>query len=370
MKIALIYNTSDYLYRFRRELIEMLQQRGHDVIAIAPKDEATEKLQALGVKWFDLPISSHGVNLFTELRTTYYLYRILRQERPQIVFNFTIKPVIYGSMAAATAGVKKVYSMITGAGYVFLEGGWFRIILRNIILPQYRVAMRLNKKVFFQNPDDKAVFLKNGLIKPKQAVLINGSGVNLNKFLNTKTNPMRKGVFLLIARLLYEKGIHDYVEAARIIKQQYPEVEFWLIGPFDTNPAAISQHKVDSWRQEACINYLGAKSDVRPYLEQAMVYVLPSYREGTPRSVLEALAMGKPVITTDVVGCRETVIDGKNGFLVPVKNPTALASAMEKLLVNPDLVEKMGQASRKLAVEKYDVFKVNQVILDNILETT
>ena len=228
------------------------------------------------------------------------------------------------------------------------------------------MALKGNTKVFFQNPDDMELFAELNLIRgTEQAVLINGSGVDIEHY--REVRPVtEKIVFLLIARLIRDKGLYEYVEAARIIKQHYPEVVFRLVGPFDSNPTAISEATVNQWQGEGVIEYAGETKDVRPYIAGSSVYVLPSYREGTPRTVLEAMSMGRPIITTDAPGCRETVIHGKNGYLVPVKNLDALVEALERFIANPELIPIMGKESRKIAEEKYDVRKVNATILNTM----
>jgi len=235
-----------------------------------------------------------------------------------------------------------------------------------MIQPMYWVALRNNTKVFFQNPDDQELFTSMNLVSGcEQCVLINGSGVDIEYYRETPPVTERI-VFLLIARLISDKGINEYVEAARRIKQDYPEVVFRLVGPFDSNPSAIPKKKIEKWHDEGVIEYLGKTRDVRPYIAESSVYVLPSYREGTPRTVLEAMSMGRPIITSDAPGCRETVIEGKNGYLVRVKDVDGLVQALERFILNPKLISMMGKESRKIAVKKYDVRKVNATILETM----
>jgi len=242
-------------------------------------------------------------------------------------------------------------------------------MLRSAAIALYRLALHFNQKVFFQNPDDMRLFLRKGLVRPKnQAVLVNGSGVDIDFF---HPVPFPANVsFLLIARLIRDKGIYEYAEAAQRVKKRFPEVQFYLVGWLDSNPNCINEKDLQNWQTTGVIKYLGRLNDVRSAIEDCMVYVLPSYYpEGTPRTVLEAMAMGRPVITADAPGCKETVQEGKNGYLVPVRDAAGLAQAMERFIEQPGLIEPMGRISREIAVEKYDVRKVNSVIL-NAMELT
>jgi glycosyltransferase involved in cell wall biosynthesis len=292
------------------------------------------------------------------------LVKLLRRLRPDIVLAYTIKPVIYGSLACRLTGVQRCYSMITGLGYAFMGGVGLRQRLVGKLAPLlYRTALAGNAGVFFQNRDDLALFVNTGLLRAQhKALVINGSGVDTDYF---RPAPLPAGpvAFLLIARLLKDKGISEYAAAALAIKQRYPDTIFRLIGPLDPNPAAISKEQTYAWHQAGVLEYLGEAKDVRPHLASCNVYVLPSYREGTPRTVLEAMAMGRPIITTDAPGCRETVTHGDNGFLVPVKDVGALAEAMQRFITHPEWIPRMGQRGREIAEIKYDVRKVNAAIL-------
>jgi len=270
--------------------------------------------------------------------------------------------VVYGSLAARLIKVPKIYSIITGLGDAFLESNFRTRVLGVIVRKLYRWVLSYNDKVFFQNPDDLQLFSTKRLIKkPDQAVLVNGSGVDVDLF-QTALYPEVPS-FLLIARLLKEKGVYEYVEAARIVKQTYPTIKFKLVGYIDNKPSAISEQELQDWIQSGTIEYLGYLRDVRPAIVDSSVYVLPSYREGTPHTVLEAMAMARPIITTDVPGCRETVRDGENGFLIPVKNVPALVDAMVHFVEQAEDIKRMGHISRQFALEKYDVHKVNAVII-------
>ena len=361
-KIMIVAGLNKSLILFRKELIEQWLKSGCAVIAAAPGREVEEALKEMGAGYHTLPLERTGLNPAKDLILLLKLIQLLKKERPEYLYLYTIKPVIYGSLAARVLPSCRVFSMITGLGYAFTRSEDEGKLLRKLLVFLYRMALKRNRKVFFQNPDDERFFVDNGIVDPEKMVRVNGSGVNTDYFSMT---PHKQGVvsFLMIARLLVEKGIVEYIEAARKVKVKYPEIRFMLVGwSFDKNPSAIGQGQVEEWQKEGIIEIYGETDDVRPYIARAGIYVLPSYREGTPRTVLEAMAMGRAVITTDVPGCRETVLAGRNGFLVPVKDSEALAEAMEKFIENPALIEQMGAESRKIAEEKYDVQKVNRVI--------
>ena len=367
VKIAIIAGYAKSLINFRGELIREFIKLGHQVIAMAPESGFERELNSIGAQYRSIPLQRNGLNVFKDLCTLLSLLKILREEKPDIVFLYTVKPVIYGSLAAQMAKIPYVYSMITGLGYPFTGATLKQRMLAKLLRFLYKLSLKNNKKVFFQNPDDLRLFKElNLLTGGNKAVLINGSGVDVRKFAyeTAKVNPLS---FLLMARLLWDKGIAEYVEAARMLKQRYPDVRFKILGPFDSNPAGINPEDVESWVAEGVIEYLGETDDVRPYIADTSVFVLPSfYREGTPRSVLEAMSMGRPIITTDAPGCRETVQEGVNGFLVPVKDSRALAAAMEFFILNPEMISIMGTKSREIAIEKYDVHKVNRIIIETM----
>ena len=364
-KIVVVGSYADSLVNFRGPLLQAMVRAGHEVIACAPdgSPELVAELKALGVEYCDIPLERTGLNPVRDLRFLLALYRLFRRIKPEVVLGYTIKPVLYGSYAARAAGVPCLYSLITGLGYAFGAEAWRQRLLGSLVRQLYRHSLRFNRKVFFQNPDNLASFAAFGLLRnPQQAVLVNGSGVDVDAFVPAPL-PERPA-FLLIARLLGDKGIREYVAAARAVSSDYPEVKFRLAGWLDEKPGSIRQSELDSWQEEGIIEYLGRLADVRPALRAASVYVLPSYAEGTPRTVLEALAMGRAVITTDAPGCRETVVHGENGFLVPVKDVAALAAAMRQFIQHPLLAGQMGVKGRAISEEKYAVDKVNRVMLE------
>lgn len=365
MRVVVFGSFADSLVNFRGPLLRAMVERGHKVTAIAPaaSSDLLAKLTEMGVEYRNVALSRTGLNPLSDLKTLFLLMGLFREVKPDVILSYTIKPVIYGSLAARLAGVPAIYSMITGLGYAFAAGNKDRKWVAQVAKFLYRFAIKTNKRVFFQNPDDRDFFVEAKILTYiDQAVLINGSGVDLQHFGFT---PVADGMpsFLLIARLIKDKGIAEYAEAARLVKRRYPTAQFRLLGPLDSNPSAISLEQINAWESEGILTYLGEASDVRPALSGCSVYVLPSYAEGTPRTVLEAMSMGRAVITTDAPGCRETVINGVNGFLVPVRDATALARAMFSFIEKPEMIASMGRAGRQIAVEKYDVHKVNSTIL-------
>ncbi len=364
--IAIIGSLPDSLISFRGPLLQRLVANGHRVVACAPKasPDVVRALEAMGVTYRDIPFERAGMRPDRDLHALRSLVSVFGDIKPDVMLGYTIKPVIYGLIAAGLAGVPRRYAMITGLGYTFI-GSSVKARLVGLVTRQlYRLALRKADRVFFQNPDDVALFEELGLIRStEQVVMVNGSGVDLKVFQPapfTGGNPS----FLLIARLLEDKGIREYVAAARLVRATYPLAEFHLVGWLDKgNPAGISEEELQSWEDEGVLRYHGQLDDVRPVIAASSVYVLPSYREGTPRTVLEAMAMGRPVVTTDAPGCRETVRDGENGFLVPVKEVEGLAEAMMRFVEDPSLIATMGNRSREVAEQKYDAYEVSNVVI-------
>ncbi len=368
MRILVIGSFARSLINFRGPLLRNMNERGYEVIACAPDADSNIKreLYETGVSYCHVPLSRTGLSPLQDLKTLKTLRSLFKREKPDKVLAYTVKPVIYSHLAAKGLRGISVYGMITGLGYGFGEGAFKQQIVGKVVRNLYSLALKQSAGVFFQNPDDRDLFKSLGLVPGYvPTMLINGSGVDLDWF---KPQPLPdKPVFLLVARLLAEKGIREYYQAACKIKNKYPQSKFMLAGALDANPASIGQKELQRWQAEGVIEYLGRLSDIRSAFADAGIYVLPSYyREGTPRTVLEAMAMGRPVITTDAPGCRETVVNGQNGFLIPIKDPESLEEAMERFIQEPELVEKMGKQSLRIAREKYDVRKVNQQIMDGL----
>lgn len=370
MKFLIISSFLPSVLNFRGKLLEAIHQQGYEIHIIAP-DLASfpaehEKLLGLGYYVHEVSMQRTGTNPVADLKTLGSMYTLIKKIKPDYVLSYTIKPVIYGTLAAWLARVPNRYALITGLGYAFqnVETQTTRSIFQKLVYGLYQQALVRSHKAFFQNPDDLKLFQNLKLLNAQiPTVVVNGSGVNVADFnvlpLPVTVDQKFKISFLLIARLLIDKGIREYAEAAKIIKHKYLHVEFNLVGWIDENPSAIDQQELDQWVASNTLNYWGKLSDVRPAIAESSVYVLPSYREGTPRTVLEAMAMGRAIITTDAPGCRETVTDGDNGFLVDVKSVESLVKAMEKLILQPELIAKMGSRSREIALHKYDVHQVN-----------
>lgn len=369
MRFLLIAGFADSLIAFRKPLIEALLSKGLTVHVVAPglttNVEMMAELNKLGVVAHDIPMQRAGMNPVADLQTLLALWQLMRQLKPQFVLGYTIKPVIYGTLAAWLARVPKRFALITGLGFAFIsEEDGQRSKIRALVQGLYRAGLKHSHTVFFQNSDDEALFRQLNIINSTiTSCVVNGSGVDVAQFEVAPLSIENAPRFLLIARLLGDKGVREYVKAAQQVKQRYPEAQFDLVGWVDANPNTITKPELDSWIAAGTINFLGRLSDVRPSIGDCSVYVLPSYREGTPRTVLEAMAMGRAIITTDAPGCRETVVDGDNGFLVPIKDADALAQAMLRFIEQPQLMAQMGQRSRIIAEEKYDVHKVNAQML-------
>ncbi|MFK5979963.1 MAG: glycosyltransferase family 4 protein [Rhizobiaceae bacterium] len=362
-KVVVFGSYPDSLINFRGAMLEAMVKAGHDVHAFSPPAEPkiVANLRAMGVTHHAVSLDRTGLNPLRDFSSLLTLVRMLRKLQPDCLLAYTIKPVVYGGLAARLASVR-FFAMITGLGYVFSGAGFKGKILSSVVGFLYRLGLLRAEHVLFQNQDNLRFFQNRGLLSnPQQAVLINGSGVDLHYF---SMKPLPKAPnFLMIARLLHDKGVVEYIDAARQVCKQYPQTKFRLAGWIDDNPAAISQSELDGWIDEGTIEYLGNLDDVRPALADCAIYVLPSHHEGLPRTVIEAMSVGRPIVTTDAPGCRDTVTEGQNGFLVPVKNSNALANAMMQFLDKPELISSMAKSSREMAEERFDVHKVNQVIL-------
>lgn len=367
-KIILVSRCAWTLYNFRAGLIETLKRYGHTVIGGGAAGDGFEpRIEALGVPFVPLPVDKKGINLRADIELLWTLYRWYRRERPDVIHHFTIKPVIYGSLAARLAGVPRIVNTVTGLGFVFIEEEmeWLRRLVERL----YRLALACAHFTFFQNQDDLEAFASRRLVKRSKAGLLPGSGVDTEFFVpcsNTTPEADRPLTFIMVARLLRHKGVCEYVEAARRVKLEFPDVQFQLLGRRDErNPSVVLQEDLDRWQADDVITWLGEVPDVRPIVAKADVVVLPSYREGIPRSLLEAAAMGKPIITTDAVGCREVVEDEVNGLLVPVKDAKALAQAMIRMIRNRGMRALMGKASREKAAREFD----ERVVIEKILKS-
>ncbi|MEA2607584.1 MAG: hypothetical protein QOI00_2341 [Chloroflexota bacterium] len=370
MRIAVIGVLADSLLAFRGDMLGAMAASGHEVLALAPEQDEriVAALAGMGVGFRAIPLRRAGTNPLRDAATVAWLVRLFRGLRPDVVFVYAAKPVIYGSFAARLAGVPLRVAMITGVGSALGGGiGARRRALAWLLRQLYRAALAGTDVVFFQNPDDEGLFRELGLVgrKGQRIVRVGGSGVDLDRF---SPAPLSSGpvTFLMIGRLIRDKGLAEYAEAALRVRAVRPSTRFQLLGSLDPNPSGISSAELDAMIAMGAIEYLGSTRDVRPFLANAHVGVLPSYGEGMPRSILEAMAMARPVLTTDVPGCRETVVSGVNGFLVPARDASALADAMVELVDRADELAEMGRASRKIAEERFDVRIVNRTILGAI----
>ena len=373
MKIIVLGNQAKAMSNFWSVLIRHMRRAGHEVVCCAPPGDANAEatLTAQGARMRHYSLDRKGLNPLSDLRTTLELFKLFKDEKPDLLFASTIKPVIYGCMAARAAGIPHIYATITGLGYAFEADTFLKKCVNRLGRLLYRGALSGAEGVFFQNHDDITVFKQSGILGPKARVLTaRGTGVDTKRFAPSPfANYTDQGslngppVFLLVARLLEAKGLPEYAEAARMLKARHPEARFQVLGPPEKGLGSVSLEQLHAWQQQGCIEYLGETSDVRPYVAAAHVLVLPSWREGTPTSIMEGMSMGRPAVVTDAPGCREVVRPGVNGYLVPVRDPQALASAMEAFIISPQDIARMGQAGRQLALSEFDAEKVAARIL-------
>ena len=352
-KILYVANTSWYLYNFRLSLMQTMQSLGWQVVAAAPLDRFSRKLENQGLKFVDLAMDRKGTSPLSDLRLLHRLRGLYRLEAPDLVHHFTIKPTVYGSLAAKLAPAKGVVNSITGLGYSFIHGGAIQQIAKVL----YRCALRPPAETIFENSQDRDFFLKNSLLQSNRAHLIYGTGVDMHFFEGAAIADGNPEIvtFLCLGRMLWDKGIGEFVQAAEEVKKRHPAARFVLLGGSDPgNPAAVPPTWLEARQAQGQVEWVDHVDDVRPYLSRAQVVVLPSYREGFPKSLLEAAAMGKPLIATDVPGCCDIVAHGVNGLLVPARDPHQLAQAMLALAGNPTLRVAMGQAGRARVKELFD----------------
>lgn len=363
----IVSNTTLTIRNFRTGLMNGLKAKGYDVVFCAQDNGYAGEVIKKGFKFIPLTIDRKGMNLFTDMNQTIALYRIYRKERPDIAMHYTPKPNIYGAMAAALAGVPCIDN-ISGLGYLFIK----KSPVYQLIKFLYKIGCHFARTTFFQNKDDLNLFVRKGIISRNKAVLVNGSGVDTNFFSPDFCGPVEREngsfVFLFMGRFLWDKGLGEFVEAARLTRQKYPKTRFWLVGIIDPgNPAAVSLETIKGWEKEGIIVYHGEVKDIRPFICGSDCVVLPSYREGIPRSLLEASAMEKPIITTDAIGCREVVDEGINGFSVPVKDTQALTDSFSRMIeLKPEERLRMGKAGRDKVKKKFEETIVVDLYLKEI----
>jgi glycosyltransferase involved in cell wall biosynthesis len=371
VRVVVIGGWAPSLLKFRGPLLAAMVQRGHQVTAMAADQdhETTAGLAAIGVDFQCVAVERAGLDPRSDLKFIIDLRRRLRELRADVVFAYTIKPVVYGAIAARAAGVKQIAAMITGLGYAFapptnVSHRAVAAVARN----WYRIGLRQCRNVFFQNADDRQEFERLRLLPAGANVtIVRGSGVDIVHYAVAPFQQSENRTkFLFIGRLLLDKGIREYAAMAREVRKQFPLCQFTVVGWLDPNPSCVTQAELDSWTADGSIDYRGPQSDVRNAIAQCDVLVLPSYREGTPRVVLEAMSMGRPVITTDAPGCRDTIVDGEHGFLVPVRNVAALVSSAKKMIENRALIVSYGAAARQRIETLYDARAVANHVLDSM----
>ncbi len=353
-KIVFTSNTSFSLYNFRYGVMKYLKDKGFEVIALAPKDDYSDLLKK-NFEFFEIKsLDRKGTNPIVDFKLVFEYMKVYKIIKPNLVFSYTIKPNVYSSFACRFLKIKHI-NMLTGLGYIFIKEN----ILTKFIEKLYKTAFVYSYKVLFLNKDDMELFINRNILTENKAILVRSEGINAvyfsPDFCKVKNNG-NKLIFLMITRLLWDKGVKEFVEAGKIVKSKCSNAEFWLLGPIDKdNPSSVSECIIEEWAKEGAVKYVGVSKDVRGYICEADVVVLPSYREGVPRSLIEAMAMGKPIITTDTSGCRDVCRNDENGFLVPVKDAQALSEAMIKMIqVGKEGREQMGQRGRNIVIEEFD----------------
>ena len=369
--IIVAHNTARYLLMHYRQLLIDLTEQYDKVICVTPIDGHQQSFAELGIEHRSIAMQQHGMNPLVELRLLKQFYKLYKTEKPEHVLHFSIKPCLYGGMAARLAKVAKVGYMVTGLGYVFLTQSVKVAIIRKVVVAIYTAILRNKDAIFFQNKDDAALFSDLGITRQVQQFILPGTGIDTKEFSSSKalpeiseSQPLR---FLFIGRMLRDKGLYELINACKQLDEKGLKFECELLGPIDSNPSAIQLAEIQQWEQQGLIKYSGEVSDVIPFIEASHVFVLPSYREGLPRSALEAMAIGRAIIATDVPGCREVVKDSSNGCLVKVKDANSLAQAMEKCLSRPDLVSQFGEQSKQICQKSFTVEKVSDIVLGAML---
>lgn len=374
--VVILSSYAESLYNFRGDLIRALIENGARVYALAPDyDPATmARVEALGATAITVPLDRNGMSAIGDIKSLLHLRKVMSDLQPQLFFGYFMKPVIYGTLAAWLARVPRRVAMVAGLGSLFTDGdgpiSFKARLLRSLATRLYGLAFHRANKVIFQNRDDLTLMVEAGAAEAEKSVLINGSGVNLDRFMPSGTpRGERPMTFIWTGRMLREKGVPEIIEAAQIIRDKGHAIEVLLVGGADSNPGSLREEDIRRWHEAGIIHWTGKVDDVRPYLNKSDVFLLPSYyREGVPRSTQEAMASGLAVITTDAPGCRETVVEGRNGYLVPVRSATRLTEAMLRYVEDPSLAHAHGMESRKLAAEKFDVQLINRQMLATLLE--
>lgn len=361
MKAIFFANTDWYLYNFRLEYARFLKMKGWEVCFLSPGGDHVEQLKEAGFRHIEFNFSRKGINPVTEVETIRKIKAIYAEEKPDLVHHFTIKCVIYGSLAAKDLGIRSVINSITGLGYMFLSEQPHVRMLRRVVKRLYKKALD-KTEVIFENPDDRELFLSMGLVQPENSHIVLGTGIDTDKF-SPVTPPNSVPLTVLPARMIRDKGVEEFVEAATMIRQSGVKARFALVGNNDPgNPTNIPFEQLTQWQKEENVEWWGWQDDVATVISMSHIVCLPSYREGLPKILIEAASSGRPIVTTDVPGCREVVKAGENGYLVPPKDPESLKNALLKLINDPDERERMGNASREKAVRLFS----NEIVNDGI----
>jgi len=354
MKILLFANTDWYLFNFRLAQALALRQRGDEVVLVSPDGPYGPRMQALGLRWVPFSLARRSLNPLAGIQTVIRLIRLYRQEKPDLVHQFTVKCVLFGSLACHLLGIRPVINSVTGLGYIFMEAGAARRWLKGFIKLSYRLVLH-DTWVIFQNPDDRSAFLESHLVDPKRVTLIRGSGVDIRRF-SPRPEPSGIPLVVLPARMLWDKGVGEFVTAARTLLSEGLHARFALVGDSDNeNPASVQASQLRAWENEGVIEWWGWREDMQDVYAQAAIVCLPSYREGLPKTLIEAAACGRPIITSDVPGCREVVRQGENGWLVPARDAHTLAKALADLLQNPNIRKAMGNCGRLIAEKEFSM---------------
>lgn len=368
-KILMCTVFAEAFYKSRRELILEFIKKGYEVILLAPEPEelVKNKIDGQGIRYYQISLDRTGLNPFKDYNVIKEIKNIINMEKPCLVYSFGgAKAAIYTTLAASKGSASRNYCMINGLGSIFRGDGLRNKLIKIIMSILFRYSLSKSNGVLFQNVDDLEEFSSQGLVNKNKCIVVNGSGVNLKRFPYTPIKA--KNVFLFVGRLLRDKGIYEFVEAAKKVKVKHPNTEFWVVGGIDTNPTAAKETEIMEWVEKGLIKYFGRQEKVLPYYQGCSVFVLPSYHEGTPRTNLEAMAVGRPVITTEAPGCKETVVHGETGFLIPIKDSSLLAEKMEYFVENPIKIHDMGLKAFQFVSKKYDVNKVNQSIINFLLK--
>lgn len=362
MKIVVLSAHTNSLFWFRMDMMKEFLALGHEVIAIGnePELEWKESFNEVGIEYKAITIERNGLNPRSDVRTLIQLSKIFREIKPDKIFIYQAKTIAYGSIAAKLNNISDVYLLIAGLGSILRGVGLKNKIIKTILQFQYKIAIKYSKHVFFHNKDDRNELIRLKLVSEKKSTVLNGSGVNTEFF--KPIDLPKETAFIFIGRLIRDKGIFEYLEACRVVKDLFPEVKCFVVGPFDSNPSSLKREELQNYIDKGIVIYYGEQKDVRPYLSKVSTLILPSYHEGRAKTILEAMAMGRSIITTDAPGCRDSVKDGVNGIVVPIKDIKSLANAMIQLVAQPELNGIYGKRNIKEVIEKYDSTIVNKEI--------